>query len=83
MIPRIKQVVPLENYMLHVTFDDGNAVLYDVKDDIKTIPQYENLMKVYGLFKHVQVDKSRTVIFWNEDIDLSSDIIYEYGKRVK
>ena len=37
MIPRIRSVTPLENYMLHVIFDDGKTVLYDVKNDIQTI----------------------------------------------
>lgn len=41
MIPRIKEVKPLDNYMLSVVFDDGKTVLYDVKEDIETIPHME------------------------------------------
>lgn len=79
MIPRIRSVTPLENYMLHVIFDDGKAVLYDVKDDIQTIPKYEDLRTIPGLFQQVQLDESRTCVFWNDFIDLPSDAIYEYG----
>ncbi len=79
MIPRIKQIEAQDNYVLHVIFDDGKTVLYDVKDDIQTLPTYRNLMTEYGLFKNFQLDPSRTCIFWNEDIDLPSDTIYEYG----
>ncbi|MCM1496035.1 MAG: DUF2442 domain-containing protein [Bacteroides sp.] len=79
MIPRIRKVTPLENYMLHVIFDDGKAVLYDVKDDIQTIPDYEDLKTIPGLFQQVQLDESRTCVFWNDFIDLPSDAIYEYG----
>ena len=80
MIPRIKSVKPMKNYMLEVDFDDGKKVLYDVNDDIATLPGYEDLKNIYGLFEQVQLDESRTCVFWNDEIDLPSDAIYEYGK---
>lgn len=80
MIPRIKSVKPMENYTLEVAFDDGKSVLYDVNEDIITLPGYDDLKNIHGLFKQVQLDASRTCVFWNEDIDLPSDTIYEYGK---
>jgi hypothetical protein len=80
MIPRIRTVSATDNYCLNVTFDDGKVVLYDVMDDIKAIPSYADLISVYGLFNQVQLDKSRTCVFWNDYIDLPSDTIYEYGK---
>lgn len=81
MIPRIKSIKPLDNYILHVVFDDGKDVLYDVKEDIVSIPDYEDLRSVHGLFQQVQLDKSRTCVYWNDWIDLSSDTIYECGKE--
>lgn len=81
MIPKIKSVKPLDGYLLHVVFDDGKDVLYDVGDDIRTIPSYEGLKTVHGLFYQAQLDQSRTCVFWNDRIDISSDIIYEYGKE--
>jgi hypothetical protein len=41
------------------------------------------LATVAGLFNQVQLDKSRTCVFWNSEIDLPSDMIYEYGKKCK
>lgn len=79
MIPKIKSVKPLENFILHVIFDSGEEVLYNVEEDIQNIPTYEDLKAIDGLFQRVQLDKSRTCAFWNDDIDLPSDIIYEYG----
>ena len=79
MLPKIKGVTPLENYILHVTFDDGKIVLYDVKDDMQTIPAYDDLRIISGLFQQVRLDESRTCIYWNDYIDLPSDAIYEYG----
>ncbi len=70
---------PLCNFKLSVIFDDGKSVIYDVNDDINTLPGYNDLKNIKGLFEAVQLDESRTVIFWNDYIDLPSDTIYEYG----
>ena len=81
MIPRIKEVKPLPDYSLSVTFDDSKSVIYDVKDDINQLEDYKDLVTVHGLFNHVQLDESRTCVFWNDRIDLPSDTIYEYGEE--
>ena len=82
MIPRIKKLIPLEDYTLKVSFDDNKEVLYDVKEDINQIPQYELLKTQKGLFNNVNLDQSRTVVYWSDDIDLTSDAIYEYGMKI-
>ena len=79
MIPKIKEIKPIENFCLSVLFDDGKKVIYDVKTDIESIESYGILMTVPGLFAAAQLDESRTCIFWNDEIDLPSDAIYEYG----
>ena len=79
MYPRIKSVKPLPDLFLSVAFDDGKRVLYDVKEDLH-LPGYSVLQDQRGLFEQVQVDTSRTVVYWSEDVDLPSDSIYEYGK---
>lgn len=79
MIPRIKEITPLKNYKLKVKFLDGKTVIYDVNDDIKTINSYKLLQTLPGLFESFSIDQSRTVVSWNDDIDLPSDTIYEYG----
>lgn len=80
MIPRIKELEPLPGYVLNVAFDDGKRVLYDVREDMN-LPGYDRLQTVAGLFNQVQLDESRTCVFWSDDIDLPSDIIYEYGAQ--
>lgn len=77
VIPRIKSVKPLKGYLLHVIFDDGKDCIYNVKDDIDTIRSYKDLETITGLFEQVQLDESRTCVFWNDYIDLPSDTIYE------
>lgn len=81
MIPRIKTIKPLKDFVLYVVFDDGKAVHYDVKDDINTIEDFLDLKQIDGLFAQVQLDKSRTCIFWNDRIDLPSDTVYEFGEE--
>ena len=82
MIQRICSIQPLPDYVLSVSFDDGRKVLYDVKDDM-SLPGYSLLREVEGLFQQVQLDRSRTCVFWNDEIDLPSDAIYEYGVPVQ
>ena len=81
MIQRINSITPLPDYCLSVSFDDGKRVIYDVKEDMH-LPGYQQLRDVTELFQQVQLDKSRTCIYWNDEIDLPSDTIYEYGQRV-
>ena len=83
MIPRIEFIKPLPGYLLSVRFDDGKAVIYDVKEDIRTIKCFGDLVSIQGLFNHFQLDQSRTCVSWTDTIDLPSDIIYEYGKPAK
>lgn len=80
MFPRIKSLKPLDNFLLRVEFIDGKIVLYDVKEDIYAIPDYIVLKTTHGLFNQVQADESGTCVFWNDQIDLPADAIYEYGK---
>lgn len=79
MIPRIKRLEVLDNFRLAVEFDDGYKVIYDVKEDINTLPTFRPLLEIGGLFSQAQLDSSRTCIYWNDEIDLASDCIYEYG----
>lgn len=79
-LPRIKQVIPMDEYQLSVLFDDGRQVVYNVAEDIENISTFSDLRTVDGLWPQVQLDKSRTVVYWNDWIDLPSDTIYEYGK---
>ena len=80
MLPKIKYISVEKDFLLKVFFDDGKKVLYDVKDDIKNIPSYSDLINIYGLFEQVKLDESRTCVYWNDYIDIPSDTIYEYGK---
>jgi len=40
------------------------------------------LTDIAGLFEQATLDSSRTVVYWNDLVDLASDTIYEYGEAV-
>ena len=82
MIPRIKSVKPQENYKLLIQFDGGETVIYNVMEDIDAIDDFVPLKTERGLFENVQLDDSRTCIYWSDRIDLPSDTLLEYGERV-
>ena len=75
----IQAAQPLPDFLLSVSFDDGKRVVYDVKEDMG-LPGYVALRDVRGLFEQVQLDPSRTCVYWNSEIDLPSNAIYEYGR---
>ena len=80
MNPKIRSITPMTDFCLAIVFEDGKHVVYDMKEDIQTLPGYGRLKEVKGLFEQIQVDESRTCVSWTEDIDLPSDILYEYGE---
>jgi hypothetical protein len=82
MIPRIKSVKPQDNYKLLIQFDGGETVLYNVLEDIDVIDDFGPLKTERGLFENVQLDESRTCIYWSDRIDLPSDTLLEYGEKV-
>ena len=51
------------------------------KEDINNIPYYSLLESEDGLFEQVHLDSSRSRIYWTDEIDLPSDILYEYGEH--
>ena len=82
MIPRIKSIEPRADYKLFIRFDGGEEVLYDVNEDILQIPDFSVLKTETGLFENLRLDESRTCVYWSDRIDLPSDTLLEFGKRL-
>ena len=45
---RIKSIEPMDNYQLQIAFDDGREVVYDMNEDIDTLPGYGALRDIPG-----------------------------------
>lgn len=79
MFYKIKDVKPLKNYMLLVTFINGEVKEYDVKPLFDKWDTFKDLIYISGLFNQVKVDIGGYGISWNDDIDLSCNELYYNG----
>lgn len=79
MFHKIKKVLPKENLIIEVEFENKIKKEYDVKQVISKWRIFEQL-KDKELFKKVKVDAGGYGISWNENIDLSCEEIWENGK---
>jgi len=77
-IPRIKDVKPLKNMMLAVTFKNGVIKEYDVKPLVKSYEIFKCLENE-SIFNLVRVDAGGFGIAWTDDIDLSEYEIWQNG----
>lgn len=75
---KVKSVVPLDDYILEVTFVDSELKRYDVKPLFGEIPHFIDL-KENNLFSKVTVGPGGYGIIWNDDVDLSCDELWENG----
>ena len=81
MFHKIIEVSIKENFIIIAKFKDGTIKKYDIKN---LIDNYEifNDLKNKQLFKLVKVDQGGYGISWNENIDLSSEEIWENGIKI-
>lgn len=77
---KVKEVRPLDNFMLSVMFVNGVTKIYDVKQLFPKFPQMFTPFKDNpAIFKNVSVDCGGCGISWNEDIDISECELWENG----
>ena len=79
MFYKIKDIKPLENFILEVTFENGKIKYYDVSKLFLKWPSFHMLKDVVGLFNLVKVDDGGYGISWNDEIDLSCNELWENG----
>ncbi len=80
MFNKVIAVIPFDNYVLQVQFEDNVTKMYDVKKLFQSESSFETLRDVHGLFKLVKVDTGGYGISWNDEIDISSDELWKNGK---
>jgi hypothetical protein len=78
MLPRPKEVKPLDNYCLQVLFDNGETKMYDMTALIDK-PFYNRLKNVF-LFNSVKV--SDITLEWATGEDICPDELYHNSKNV-
>ena len=80
MFHRVLSVKPLVELKLEVKFQSGETKEYDVKPLLKKWEPFKMLEYVTGLFENVRVDAGGYGISWNDEIDLSCDELWEFGR---
>lgn len=74
----IKSVTPLKDMVLEVVFNNGICKKYDMKNLFKEHKIFKELENE-DLFNKVRVDTGGYGIIWDEEIDLSSEEIWNNG----
>jgi hypothetical protein len=82
MFNKITDVEPLENYHLLVHFETGDTKKYDVGSLFEEWSSFRSLERIDGLYKLVKIDPGGYGISWNDEIDISSDELYQNGVSI-
>ncbi len=78
---KIDKVIPLDDFLVSVNFDNGDIMLYDLNPLFDKWQVFNDLTK-NKLFELVQVDAGGQGIVWNDEIDLSKYEIRENGSAI-
>ena len=75
---KIKEVTPLEDYILEVKFVEGCTKRYDIKPLFGELPHFTDL-KENDLFSKVYVSGGGYGIIWNDVLDLDCNELWNNG----
>ncbi len=78
MFYKINSVVPLDDMILRVEFENGTRKNYDIKP-LKERWQAFNELENPSLFELVKVDAGGYGVTWNKFIDLACNELWENG----
>ena len=84
MIPRVKNVIPLPDYRIEVTFNDGASGVVDIGAALGFKGMFERLRDP-EFFKRVRVGRSSRTVEWSSQLDLDPVVLYSRatGKSVE
>lgn len=83
MFHKVKSVSPLDELRLCVSFAEGITKIYDIAPLAKLWKPFEQLALDPALFNSVSVDTGGYGVIWNDDLDLSSDELWENGTQIE
>lgn len=79
MTHRIVKIKTMENFVVSVVFQNGIEKEYDLKKLFDIFPQFNQLKEDMNLYKSVHIDIGGYGIFWNDELDLAADEIWDNG----
>lgn len=78
---RVREVYPLENMKLKITFMNDVVKVYDVKQLCKKFEDmFTPIINNPALFQNVYVDCGGCGVAWNDEIDISECELWENGR---
>lgn len=78
MNPRVKRVVPKEDYTLEITFSNGEVGVYDCTP-LLDFGVFQELKDI-TYFKRARVEEG--TVAWPHEQDLCPDTLYEDAKKL-
>ncbi|MDE7314592.1 MAG: DUF2442 domain-containing protein [Mucispirillum sp.] len=79
---RVKEVKPLPNYMLEVTFISNERKFYNISLLLNKWKIFMLLKQIPKLFEQVHIVCKGYAVAWNDDIDLDCNELYYNGKNI-
>ena len=79
---KVKEVTPLEDYILEIKFIEGCTKKYDVKPLFDELPYFTDL-KDNDLFSRVYVSGGGYGIIWNDVLDLDCNELWNNGTIIE
>ena len=79
MFHKVKDIQPLPEFNLLVSFQSGEQKKYDVKPLFEKWGAFKMLVSTVGLFEQVKVDCGGYGISWNDELDLACNELYYNG----
>ena len=76
MFHKIERATPSQDKTLSVMFENGKVKKYDMKPVISNISMFQALSDD-ELFRKVKVDTGGYGISWNDEIDISSEEVWQ------
>ena len=83
MIHRIEEIEALPEFIIRAKFSGGEIKEYSMESLFSQFPQFNILKEDIKLYEQVQADVGGYGIFWNDDLDLSAETIWEEGILVE
>ena len=75
----VKEVKPLPDYMLHLTFESGEERIYDAKPMLQKPICVQ--LKEPAFFERAKV--AYGTVIWSDDIDIAPEYLYEQSIPVE
>ena len=83
MFYKITSLSTLDDYVLLAGFSNGVFKKFDLKPIIDKYLPFKDLVNIKGLYKQAKIDVGGYGVIWNDELDISSNAIFEKGEEVK